>query len=80
MNKKNYKKILEENEFDHVPKNLRILTKNNIAKLNITFKYIFSFLIIFIFAFAIFIALIIYWNGYLTLKKIYLSSLVKMVQ
>jgi len=69
MNKKNYKKILEENEFDHVPKNLRILTKNNIAKLNITFKYIFSFLIIFIFAFAIFIALIIYWNGYFNIKK-----------
>ena len=69
INKKNYKKILEENELDHVPKILRILTKNNIAKLNITFKYIFSFLIIFIFSFAIFIAIIIYWYGYFNIRK-----------
>ena len=69
MNKKNYKKILEENEIDHVPKNQRILTKNNISKLNITFKYIFSFFVIFIFVLAIFIALIIYWRGYYNIKK-----------
>ena len=69
INKKNYKKILEENELDHVPKIQRILTKNNIAKLNITFKYIFSFLIIFIFSFAIFIAIIIYWYGYFNIRK-----------
>ena len=68
MNKKNYKKILEENELDHIPKNQRILTRKNIAKLNITFKYIFSFFIIFIFALAIFIGLIIYWKRYLLIK------------
>jgi len=69
MNKKNYKKILEENELDHVPKNHRILTRNNIAKLNITFKYIFSLFAIFIFILVIFIALIIYWKGYFYIKK-----------
>ena len=69
MNKKNYKKILEENELDHVPKNQRILTRNNVTKLNITFKYIFSFFAIFIFVLVIFIALIIYWKGYFYIKK-----------
>jgi hypothetical protein len=69
MNKKNYKKILEENELDNVPKNQRILTRNNIRKLNITFKYIFSFFVIFIFALVIFIGNIIYWYGYFGIKN-----------
>ena len=69
MNKKNYKKILEENELDHVPKNQRILTRNNVAKLNITFKYIFSFFAIFTFVLVTFIALIIYWKRYFNIKK-----------
>ena len=68
MNKKNYKKILEENELDNVPKNQRILTRNNIKKLNITFKYLFSFFVIFIFALGIFIGNIIYWYGYFNIK------------
>jgi len=37
--------------------------------LNITFKYIFSFFIIFIFALAIFIGNIIYWYGYFGIRK-----------
>ena len=69
MNKKNYKKILEENELDNIPKNQRILSRNNIRKLNITFKYIFSFFVIFIFALAIFIGNIIYWYGYFNIKN-----------
>ena len=64
INKKNYKKILEENEFDNVPKIQRILTRNNIRKLNITFKYLFSIFVILIFALVIFIANIIFWYGY----------------
>jgi len=68
MNKKNYKKILEENEFDNVPKNQRILTRNNIRKLNITFKYLFSFFVIFIIALVIFIGNIIFWYGYFSKK------------
>jgi hypothetical protein len=68
MNKKNYKQILEENELDHVPKNQRILTRKNILKLNITFKYIFSFFAIFIFSLASLIALIIYWKKYFNIK------------
>ena len=69
MNKKNYKKILEENELDHIPKNQRILTKKNIAKLNITFKYIFSFFIILIFALVLFIGFIIYWKKLFNIKS-----------
>jgi len=68
-NKKNYKKPLEENELEHIPKTQRILTRNNIKKLNITFKYFFSFFCIFIFSLLTFIGIIIYWHRYFNLKK-----------
>jgi len=68
-NKNNLQKALEENELDQVPKTQRILTRNNIKKLNITFKYIFSFFCIFIFALLTFIGIINYWHRYFNLKK-----------
>ena len=46
MNKKNYKKIIEEdkkNELDNVPKNQQIINRKDVKSLGITFIFIFMY-------------------------------------
>ena len=69
INKKNNKKIIDkENEIDDIPKNQRILTNNNIRKLNITFKYLVFISLFFLFIIILFTVLIILWEKIITAK------------
>ena len=80
MNKKNYKKIIEEdkkNELDNVPKNQRIITRKDVKSLGITFIFIFVFYLIMISVLGFYILLIVLWTNYFKQKENLFSLITK---
>ena len=78
MNKKNYKKIIEEdkrNELDNIPKNQRIINRKDIKSIGITFFFIFMYYFNLIIVFGLYILLVILWTNYFS-KKGNLFSLI----
>ena len=80
MYKKSYKKISnnenKKNEMDNIPKNQRIVNRNDIRNLYITFKYLLSIFITLLLLIGSFAALMIIWKNYF-LVKTNLYSLIK---
>ena len=78
--KKNYKKISnnenKKNEMDDVPKNQRIVNRNDIRNLYITFKYLLSIFITLLLIISSYIVLMITWEKYF-LVNTNLYSLIK---
>ena len=71
MNKKNYKKMIEEdkkNELDNVPKNHQIINRKDIKSLGITFKYIFIYFFNLIIALGSYVILLYIWTDYFSRK------------
>ena len=71
MNKKNYKKIIEEdkkNELDNVPKNQRIINRKDVTSLGITFTFKLMFYINIICMLGLYVLLIILWTDYFSTK------------
>ena len=72
-NKRNYKKIIEEenkkNELDHIPKNQRILTRKDIKSLDITFIFIFMYYFNLALVLALYVLLLILWSNYFSKKN-----------
>ena len=80
MYKKSYKKISnnenKKNEMDNIPKNQRIVNRNDIRNLYITFKYLLSIFATLLLLIGSFVALMIIWKNYF-LVKTNLYSLIK---
>ena len=71
MNKKNYKKMIEEdkrNELDNVPKNQQIINRKDVQSLGITFIYKFIYYFNFIFIIGSYVILLIIWTNYFLRK------------
>ena len=71
-NKKNYKKMLDDNkknELDNIPKNERIMTKNDVIALGITFLYRFTFYFNFGIFVVSYIFFLVFWTDYFNQKK-----------
>ena len=71
-NKKNYKKIIEENkksELDNIPKDQRIISRSDVKALGITFRFVFIYYFNLIIVLASFIFLLILWTDYFTKKN-----------
>ena len=64
MNQKKYKSKGKKNEFDNVPKNQRIVNKEDIKRLGITFVFKSLYYFYFLFCIALFAILIILWLNY----------------
>jgi hypothetical protein len=78
MNKKNYKKIIEDNkknELDNVPKNQKIITKKDVKFLGITSIYYFMYYITTIMLISLYVLVFFIWNDYFS-KKTNLFSLI----
>ena len=79
--KKSYKKISnnenKKNEMDDVPKNQRIVNRNDIRNLYITFKYLLSIFIILLLIIGSFIFLIMLWKKYFVINTNFYSLLKK---
>ena len=72
MNKKNYKKIINDNkknELDNIPKNQRILNRKGVKTLGITFIYIFIYYINLAIFVIIYVILVIVWKDHFNKKK-----------
>ena len=80
MYKKSYKKISnnenKKNEMDNIPKNQRIVNRNDIRNLYITFKYLLSIFITLLLIISSYIVLMITWEKYF-LVNTNLYSLIK---
>ena len=71
MNKKNYKKIIEEdkkNELDNVPKNQRIITRKDVKSLGITFIFIFMYYFNLVAVLGFYVLLVVLWTNYFNQK------------
>ena len=72
MNKKNYKKIMDENkknELDDIPKNQRIMSKEEVKDLGITYKYKLVYFISLIVFIVSYILLLYIWMTYFSQKS-----------
>ena len=72
MNKKNYKKIMDDNkknQLDDIPKNQRIITKKEVKTLGLTIKFKIIYLIDLFFVLVLYATLLYIWINYFSKKN-----------
>ena len=80
LNKKNYKKIMEDNkknELDNIPKNQIIITRKDVKSLGITSIYLYIFYFIVVLVLGVFALLLSLWKNYFTQRTSLYSLLEK---